>query len=250
MCLSKFLLFVKSLRNSICYFIIVNKLIPLLLIGMIVNTSCSKFYAVTIAGKEQSTILNNSVFENDSLKIEFYFSDNNFTPQFQYKIVNKLAVPIFIDWKNTIVTFDNIVTNYEGNNSIIDANSTSIIRNTQNISGVVQNISKPNIVPPNSFLLSERLYFFSGVYGNTTDFAKVKEKEIQPNKYVLLYNETTTPKVLSFYLSTKIGNMNGVNRFYDFKFWINKVMLINKTAHQSSTGGNSDLSTYVSKIVY
>jgi hypothetical protein len=216
-----------------------NKFIPLLIFIVFTTTSCSKFFAVTIVGKEENKELNKLVFENDSMKIEFYLSDNNFTPQFQYKIVNKLSIPIFVDWKNSVTTFDNVVRNYEGNNSIIDAHSIRSDRNNQDLSGVVQNVSKPNIVPPNSFLLSERLQFYKSTYSSTEKFANVKEKEIKPDRYVL-----------SFYLSTKIGSMSGVDRFYNFKFWISKVMLINVVEHQSKVGRNSDFSTYVSKVLY
>lgn len=47
----------------------------------------------------------------------------------------------------------------------------------------------------------------------------------------------TSPKKMNLFLATKIGSLNGLDKFYNFTFWVQKVKFF-KAADSASVIGN------------
>lgn len=72
-----------------------------LLVASFLLISCSKEYIqiFDVAGTNGKLEKDNLVFENDTLKITYYFWEKRGVMEFQ--VYNKLSVPIYIDWKKS-----------------------------------------------------------------------------------------------------------------------------------------------------
>lgn len=214
-------------------------------------TSCSKKHFITILKTESTnTHLRDSsfVFENDTIKITYNFWCNR--GLLSYSIYNKLAVPLYIDWKKS-----SYIVNENKLNYWVDKEQTNVVSYYQGLgyrgpllapgytattSVGVSSISKYKeeritFIPPKSYIYRSSFYLVDKLYTfpeptsyneveNNYDYSKKAKKEYIGKE---IFNKTNSPFTFRNFLSISTNEKFDTEFYVDNDFWVTGLQKMN-----------------------
>lgn len=220
------------------------KLTHYLLMLSLFFSSCKTYVQVFDTGSENIPVVDDKyVFENDTLRIEYTFWRNGGVLDFV--IYNKLAVPIYIDWKKCAYIDNDVKLNYWEDEEL--SNSISSYGNyfypgskigygatTSAKSGKSRKVERVTFIPPNSLYKRAQFYIFPYHH---FPISKKKEPEILPRNdnpkkktkvYGVKFPPNKSPIEFRNFLTFSVKE-NFENEFYiDNSFYVTEVRQMEK----------------------
>ncbi len=201
------------------------KFLPLL--TCVLYCSCSQKFFVQVKTNLPQTQTQHYYYENDTLKIQFNFTDQFNLPNFWFNVQNKLNEPIFIDWQKTVLEINGQRLSFASSTSNIDLQRTADawpINQPRVVGTIDQYNTSETIILPTSGINSNPYPFFNNdflpeIFDTTrTEQINNKKREISFSNY----NQTNSPLQLRLFCTFKIGD-NKPTLYKDFNFWVDNV---------------------------
>jgi hypothetical protein len=188
------------------------------LLPLILFTSCVTYNYTTIDAKQLTKNERSAyVYENDTLRVEYNFSNSN--NHIGIKIFNKLKNPISINWKeSSIIVNGKAHSYYNPSNKIqgvlnrddIASSNTDPVQRVS-FNGMVSSNDAITFIPPQSFIDREQ-FDFHLFLDSSINKMKLKKEKIRINNFKykihkVNYTSENTPLTLSSYISFTISNV-------------------------------------------
>lgn len=168
----------------------------------------------------------NFEFKNDSVKIEFLFSDALKLPAFQFVVTNLTDKPVFIDWEKSII-------------------ETTEAKFPLYQEGLVQNVATPamsvkkEIILPYSTAASLPKAIYKVDY---LSYNQLEEIRTNSNLKVLNYAPFDSPENIQIAIAIHFEQENNgtTNKYYLFHFYLSSIEKLNKKQRKNiyTTGGS------------
>jgi hypothetical protein len=149
----------------------------LLVVAILMNTSCSKYTQIFQTKPTTSGITSSDrlYFENDTVKITYSFWQKGGTLVFS--IYNKLNIPLYIDWKKSSFVKDGQKINYWSDETITHSSASSVGR------------------PRSGYGYSS--YGYYGLLGLSSSSTAVASRSIKPERITFLAPQSNIIEVMS-----------------------------------------------------
>jgi hypothetical protein len=218
--------------------------IPVFLMG------CMKYQYTTVSSNMISNEQKEFVHENDSLIVKYNFSGNNCPVRIS--IENKLATPLFVDWKRSALIVNDLSQSYSTDNAVIDAYGTGITflwgesGSSQfiNVQGTITKSESTGFIPPHAKIQSDAVYAsdnYKKLKGKKSKTIRVYSSDSFTLARHYEFNEANSPARFRSYLTLSTDPNFSSLIIYDDSFWVTEIVqtdLRPKMFYKDSNEGN------------
>ncbi len=185
-------------------------------------SGCSRYQYIAISGNTHQNKTENFVVENDTAKVVYSFSGDNFPVRVQ--IYNKLNRPIYVDWDKTLLTVNGKATSYWQNSATFTGSFYAY-----SFSGTIHTNEKISYIPPRSYVESPVFYLKERLF-NTRNFGSAKVESYTSSsgqewgwrkKYS--FNKENSPLKLKSYIALSTDKDFSTEFHLTSSFWVNNV---------------------------
>jgi hypothetical protein len=220
---------------------------------MLLLSSCSTFQYVSVDSELSKNELNQFVYENDTLRIKYWFSGQNCPMQIE--VFNKLNQPLQVDWKKSALISDEIRFAYWKDESVLNASSygqeIQWINHFSTASSLTEGTLTRNeqisFIPPLSLISISPLLVKTQLFilPQPLDSQKIILNDYGLKGWEYFYTPETSPLQFRSFLTISIGE-NSKNPIYiDHNFWISDIL--QTTAPPNSILNKKDVNRFYLK---
>ncbi len=177
-----------------------------LLIGFICLSSCSStYYYSTLSSNDEGINRDNLgsfIFNTDTIQITYSFNGQD--GPIQIGVLNKLDMPMYVDWSRSAIIINDVATSYKGQKSHITTETTSqtfsigvfpytdISTTKATTTGYEYNPEQVSFIPP------KRKINHCSLWLSNLNFSNIDKKEYNNNVVLDAHNQTRSVKALDF----------------------------------------------------
>jgi hypothetical protein len=212
----------------------------LILITVIVlGTSCNRYYNVAVNGNVPKNENKELIYENDTIKVVFSFVNSLHKPILQFEVFNKLETPLFVDWKNTLLNYNNNNYSYYDNSSSVQLTRSS--SNKNDFAGNIRTDNATEIILPKTSIRSKGITYLKKINLKDKQFKNI-DKNSPAN-----YNSSNSPNTFRLFITTSTNKNFTINNYTDCNFWVEQIKYDPKHKIEEGGKGKVDKTSFIYK---